>query len=410
MNNERTEWDEVQKSDDIFVISDYREEHQDSLFIKEIDNLYNELRSNLKKRMKEDPSNFHCNEVLRFIDSKIFSAEELIKEGLMSENSWNTLQNFEDIRQNLPNFNFNNNEEMSPAATDVFFLGLYGTGKTCLLMGLIGANGNQIEIGKEELTYVLNLQNFGGRYASALQDYCYQGITPWSTPCSFETPIHGCIYENNLEKQYKKNFFNNCFFGKYKQPKKHYINFFEIGRIPQSLTMCYENETKAFSIPQLCSKNRKILFIIVDPTLDKFEHIYLEDLKDENGVAFDQRLRHKFYKQDDILSKLISTFEHPENQEIMKRVDAIHFIVTKADLFDKDGNRDKISVDLLQTNYAASINRLKELCRKYKHINCSTRNSPQVFTFSLGKFYLGDIFVYDPTDSHKLIRAINQIM
>ena len=88
--------------------------------------------------------------------------------------------------------------------------------------------------------------------------------------------------------------------------------------------MCYENETKAFSIPQLCSKNRKILFIIVDPTLDKFKHIYLEDLKDENGVAFDQHLRHKFYKQNDILSKLISSFEHPENQEIMKKVDAIN--------------------------------------------------------------------------------------
>ena len=414
MNNEREEWDEIRKSDNIFVVSHYRNEHQDSPFKTEIDNLYNDLRSNLLQKMKENPSNFPCQEILCLINSKIFSAEELIEEGLMSENSWNILQNYIKIRQNLPIFNFNNNEEMPPAATDVFFLGLHGTGKTCMLMGLIGAEGNQIRIGKEELTYVLNLKHYGGCYASALKDYIYSGITPWRTPWRtpeyFETPIHGCIYENNLEKQYKKNFFNNCFFCKYKQPKKHYINFFEIGRIPQYLTMCYENETKAFSIPQLCSKNRKILFIIIDPTLDKYEHIYLEDLIDENGVTIGQRLRHKFYKQDDILSKLISSFEHPENQEIMKRVDAIHFIVTKADLFDKDGNRDNIAVDLLRTKYAASVNQLKELCHKYKHINRSTRHSPLVFTFSLGKFYLGNIYEDDPTDSHKLLRAIHLII
>jgi hypothetical protein len=71
--------------------------------------------------MKENPSNISCQEVLRLIDSKIFSAEELIEEGLMSENSWNILQNYEDIWQDLPELFFDNNKEMPPAATDVFF-------------------------------------------------------------------------------------------------------------------------------------------------------------------------------------------------------------------------------------------------------------------------------------------------
>ncbi|MBQ2123744.1 MAG: hypothetical protein II200_07130 [Bacteroidaceae bacterium] len=203
MNNDRAEWNEIRKSDDIFIVSNYRNEHQDCPFKTEIDNFYYELRSNHLKKLKKNPSNFAYKEVLRLIDSNIFSAEELIEEGLMSKNSWNILQNYEDIKQELPKLYFNSNEEMSPAATDVFFLGLHDTGKTCILMGLIRANGNQIKIGKEELTYVLNLQHYGGRYASALQDYCYQGITSWSTP-NFETPIHVCIYENNLEKQYKK--------------------------------------------------------------------------------------------------------------------------------------------------------------------------------------------------------------
>ena len=58
MNNDRAEWNEIRKSDDIFVVSNYRNEHQDSPFKTEIDNLYYELRSNHLKKLKKNPSNF----------------------------------------------------------------------------------------------------------------------------------------------------------------------------------------------------------------------------------------------------------------------------------------------------------------------------------------------------------------
>ncbi len=323
----------------------------------------------------------------------------------MSETSWETLQNFEEVQQEMPNMHFSSYKETPSIGTDVFFLGVYGTGKTCILMGLVGANGGQLKVDQHELIYTLNLQQFGGNYAAALREYVYAGIPTWSSPHYYSIPIAGCIHH---EKQYKRSFFDKYILGKCKQPKEYYINCFELGCVPDYLIWNYENKTISFS--QLNSKNRKILFIIIDPTSLEFKHIYLEDIKDENGIVIDLHIRHKYYKQDDILSKFISFLEHPDNQEIMERVDAIHFIVTKADLLDKDGSRDKMSVDLVLTKYAASINQLKELCRKYKHINRATRNSPLVFTFSLGKFYLGDIFEYDPTDSHKLIRFIYQII
>ncbi len=80
INNEKAEWDEIRKSDDIFIIYDYRNKHQDSPYQIEIDNLYDDLRSNLLKKMKEGPSNFPYHEVLRLIESNIFNADELIKE------------------------------------------------------------------------------------------------------------------------------------------------------------------------------------------------------------------------------------------------------------------------------------------------------------------------------------------
>jgi hypothetical protein len=47
-------------------------------------------------------------------------------------------------------------------------------------------NGNQIKNGKEDFTYVQNLQHYRGHYAEVLQYYIYSGITPWRTPEYFE--------------------------------------------------------------------------------------------------------------------------------------------------------------------------------------------------------------------------------
>lgn len=400
---EYSEWEEVKRSGDIFLVDDYRDNHPNSTFKSDIDRLYYDLTDKIMEEMQNNPSEFKYNDIIRLIQADIFKDWELIDKGLMTDASWATLMDLSIVKEELPdlkNFVINSIEGTAPGATDVFLFGTPGTGKTCMLMGLVGANGNQFKKGDDELTYSLNLQQYGGNYAAALQSYIYAGITPGSTHGSFVTTFHG----NIQEKPRKGNIIN------------HRINLVEMSgeefarRIADNEKATVSFEDMGTGATRVMSNtNRKIFFIIVDPTVDKVKITFLEDVRDEDGNIVDQRVRQKYIDQRIILSKFVSLFELPENQEIMKRVDAIHFIVTKSDFLDKKGERRDVAAELLRSKYQATVTALKTYCGNSKRINRSTKYSPQVFTFSLGKFYLGDIFEFDPAETHKIINAIRII-
>lgn len=86
---------------------------------------------------------------------------------------------------------------------------------------------------------------------------------------------------------------------------------------------------------------------------------YVEQVKDADGNVIDERIRKRYISQLDILNKFVSLFELRENQEIMSRVDAIHFVVTKADMLgDKQARRENAR-NLLLSTYGGPIEQLK---------------------------------------------------
>jgi hypothetical protein len=93
----------------------------------------------------------------------------------------------------------------------------------------------------------------------------------------------------------------------------------------------------------------------------------------------------------------------------MKRVDAIHFVVTKADMLGDRTVRLDRARDLLKTKYAGPVEQLKNYCRQTKRINYSTGYKPQVFTFSLGQFFLGDVFKFDTSETIKIVDTIRTV-
>ena len=101
-------------------------------------------------------------------------------------------------------------------------------------------------------------------------------------------------------------------------------------------------------------------------------------------------------------------FESPESQEVMKNVDAIHFIVTKADVLGDKEKREEAARELVRTKYQDTFIRLREYCIKMTKNNRATNYVPQIIPFSLGKFYLGNIYDYDPTDTQTLITTITK--
>ncbi len=388
--NSFAEWDDVKRSGDLFLVDDYRDNHPDSPFITEVNSTYYKLRDEKLAEMKKNPSEFSKDDVERLIAADIFTQWQLIDEGLVTDESWETLQLDRSIFPNIQDYMREDPDIQAPAGcTDIYLFGTPGTGKTCLLMGLTGANGRG---------YTLNMKVQGGAYAAALQQYVNAGLTPGSTHGKFVTTINGQVHEENRRGQVLT----------------HSINLVEMSGEEFALRIA---EGQGVSLADmgtgatnlLRNENRKVFFIIVDSTKDMVKVEYVEEVKDAEGNVIDERIRKKYISQLGILGKFVSLFELPENQEIMKRVDAIHFVVTKADMLGDRTVRLERARELLQRRYLGPVEQLKNYCRKTKRINYSTSYKPQVFTFSLGQFYLGDVFKFDSEETIKIIDTIRTV-
>ena len=386
------EWEKAKRSNDIFAVDDYRDNHPDSLFKNEVDAKYYDLREEEIKKMRTNPSEYTKQDVDRLIQADIFKDWELIDEELMTDYSWERLRSLD--REALPDLQAmqmaDPNIQASKECTDIYLFGTPGTGKTCLLMGLAGANGSG---------YNLNMRINGGPYAAALQQYVLEGITAGHTYGTFVTVINGVVNEQSKRR-------GNVI--------DHPINLVEMSgeefavRIADNKEVSLANMgTGATNLLQ--NDNRKVFFIIVDPTKQKLKIDYLENIRDAEGNLIGQNVRKKYINQLDIMNKFVSLFELPENQGIMGKVDAIHFVVTKADMLGDGAARLEKARELLLSTYQGPVQQLKNYCRRTKRINSSTNYLPKVFTFSLGRFYLGDIFDFDKTETLQIVDAIRKI-
>lgn len=387
--SEISTWEEVKRSGDIFMVDDYRDNHPDSPFINDVNIVYYDLRDKELAKMKEMPTEYSKDDVERLITADIFKKWELEDEGLITDASWEALQLDRNLFPQIQDYQFEDpNLTASEGCTDVYLFGTPGTGKTCLLMGLAGANGRG---------YTLNMKVAGGPYASALQQYVNAGITPGRTFGHFVTTINGQIQEP------QKNGVLN-----------HRINLVEMSGEEFALRIAdgqgvslSDMGTGATNL--LRNNNRKVFFVIVDCSRDMVKVEYVEPVRDTEGNIIEERVRKKYISQLDILGKFVGLFELPENQEIMKKVDAIHFVVTKADMLGNIEERKEAARQLLREKYTGPIESLKSYCRQTKRVNYSTGYKPQVFTFSLGKFFLGDVFEFDPSETVQIINTIRAI-
>ena len=381
------EWERVKRSNDLFLVDDYRDNHPDSLFKHEVDSKYYELREDELKKMKVNPSEYTKNDVDRLIEADIFKHWELIDEELMTEESWERLKLDRDALPDLQSLQVEDPNIQAPeGCTDIYLFGTPGTGKTCLLMGLVGANGSG---------YTMNMRKNGGPYAAALQQYVNEGITTGHTYGTFVTVISGEV----TEKTKRGNVVD------------HRINLVEMSGEEFALRIADNKEVSLANMGTgatnlLQNNNRKVFFIIVDPTKLRLKIEYLDKVRDAEGNLIGQNVRKKYINQLDIMNKFVSLFELPENQDIMSKVDAIHFVVTKADMLGGATTRLDKARELLLSTYQGPVEQLKNYCRKTKRINYSTSYKPQVFTFSLGRFYLGDIFDFDKTETLQIVDTI----
>ncbi len=382
-------WQELKRSRDIMQVNEYIINHPDSPFAQEVNDLLCNLQDNMYDEMANNPGEFSTAQIDYLIEHEIFSKYDFIDHGLMTEKSWDVMHTDRSMFPDIQQYQSVNPYLTAPEnCTDIYFFGTPGTGKTCLLMGLTGANGHG---------YTLNMKAAGGPYAAVLQQYALAGITPGHTFGPYVTAINGQVQEERKGKIIN-----------------HPINLIEMSgeefaiRIADGEGVSLENMgTGATNL--MMNNNRKVFFIIVDSVKDMIPFTYIEEVKDNEGNVIDTRVRKRYISQLEILSKFISLFTDPANAEVMKRVDAIHFIVTKADMLGNIGERGVKARDLLLERFIAPVEMLKNYCRVTKRVNKATNYSPRVFTFSLGRFFVGDVFEFDPAETIQIVSTIRDI-
>lgn len=385
--NAIVEWNRVRDSDDIIVVFNYIHNNPKSPYKNEAELLFMKLKQREIDIMRHEPNRYEVSRLQDLVKLGIFTEHDLISKGVMTENVWNTLNSI-DVKKDLPDIYeaMQNSEAECPEGfTDVYFFGIPSTGKTCVLMGLSCTSSLQV-----------NLASSGAPYVEALRQYTDYGMTVPHTPGDFVTTLKATISEKKDDMVIK-----------------HNVNLVEMSGEEFAFGIT-NNEAREFSFEEmgtgvtelLRNDNRKVFFLIIDPTTNivRFNREY--DEYDEQTGEKIHKLKYAVVNQKILMQKIVNIFQDPANSDIMKKVDSIHIIVTKADTLGEPLQRDDKALEVFNKNYGMNIvPPLVDVCRDY-NINSNSNYRPKLFTFSLGTFYVGGLYEYEETDSDKLVNAI----
>lgn len=266
-------------------------------------------------------------------------------------------------------------EEPPQGNTDLHFLSSVRSGKSLILSGILNS-------------WVLkwNRNAMENSYGKQLSDACYEGKTVPQTPVDFLSYINGRIDLTSLfqRKDVSKRFRSI-------RGVSLPINLFEYSGGFLEESFLYDNITihlhrSGQEIPFLYNRNWKMLFLVVDPT------------KTGKDASLQQML----------LLRIVDFLDSYEAADIMKRVVAVHIVVSKADVLEPEPDllgrrnlkmRAERSLEVLHRDYQMVIRRLCLLCEKF-HLY-----QPRCIPFSIGTFSEDEssrTFVFDPVDSVSL--------
>ena len=378
------EWMIVRDSGDISFIFQYIRKRPESPYIDKAYCLLMDLKLQEICRMRHEPNRYDVSRLLYLVQLGIFTVDELISEGVMTENVWHTLNNI-DVKNDLPDIYEamqDSKVECQDGCIDVYLWGLPSTGKTCILQGLLSSS-----------SLLLDLTSSGGSYAEALRQYTDYGMaSPRTLDDSVTTLKTTIITDGHTPIKYNVNFVE--------MSGHHILDMVE----DNSEHSKEENNSDIANL--LHNDNRKVFFLIIDPTINNIKLNREYDEYDEQTGEKIHRLKYVVFNQKIFMQQIVNIFQDPANSDIMRKVDSIHIIITKADTFGERLQRGEKALDYFNDHYGINVTQpLVDLCEKY-HINCNSNFRPKLFTFSLGKFYVGGLYEYDPIDSELLINTI----
>lgn len=317
---------------------------------------------------------------------------EYIKNGYMTHEQLERLGHIYVCRSMSEFINVDRGTNMQLAEeghTDVLFFGLPGSGKSCILSGIVGANGDG---------YKLQMNNNMGDFTSMFSAMVDKGLLPLRTPNDV-TPI----IEGKVLKRKKKSL------------REFSVNFVEIS----SYLFCrnvFSNEERVLERMDFGPRNlfrnsnRKIIFLVIDPTLIHHRGYYFPRIRTVKIEGREEVVSDFFdagngdNAQHIAFSQFIDIIGKQENGKILQNIDAIHFIVTKIDSLECEDDVKEVEYNLWELK-----EKIFHLCIA-NGINNTTVYRPSVLTFSLGTFYTDWLYDFNSHDTLKLIDIIKTII
>lgn len=380
------DWNGVKNTNEIFTAHDYIKTNPNSPFIRQAQILLLGLKQQEIELMKSHPNEYDVDRFKKMLEENIFTDNELINANVVTPTVLDSIMHT-DVKSDLPDVMDaieKSKPECKKGFTDVYFFGIPSTGKTCVLMGMSRSSSLNI-----------NLASGGGDYAAALQQYTDVGVTVPPTPGDFFTTLEATI--SRLDES-----------------TMHKINLVEMSGEEFAFKIA-NNEERTFSFEDMATgvtellknDNKKVFFLIIDPTANVVRFSRRESVGYSEDTG-EQLFNYRTYvvNQRTLIQKIVNIFEDPKNAEIMKRVDSIHIITTKADMLGNSIEREEKAYKIFKEKHEGDILRpLIDLGKEY-NINAQTNFRPKLYTFSLGTFYVGGYYEYEPNDSDRLVKAI----
>ncbi len=316
-----------------------------------------------------------AHQVLEMLDNGSLSESDLVPEHI-SKKGLNRFKYGKDI-------SFNINEELGPirkGCTDIYFIGVPGSGKSCLLAGLLLYMQRYY---KPMLS--IEAENMAGKkYADSLISYAADGLVPGSTSAD----------ERSI------NYIATMIQNEFKPELYHPINFIEMSG--EHIITAYEQFNNTIdTLPfhqYLTQDNDKYFFIVVD---------YVKALDDTDQGKY--------------LDTIIQYFRLFQDYRILERTKAINLILTKSDLLDGGKHDAQFAEDFINRDGSPYHNLYAQLAELYRNnpfmgqgrktrwniLRKNPQKAPKIYPFSLGQFELFNVsFRYDKTPSERLFQDI----
>ena len=285
--------------------------------------------------------------------------------------------------------------------TDIYLIGVPGSGKSSILAGLFSARNMSND-------YVFRILMYGKEHngytcAIDLQNAVNYNIFPLRT------------HINDLHFSYRgDNEYINANWPIYvidaeighRSEERHKLSFIEMAGEYYLQLASNQNlmgVTIGSNLAELIkNNNHKLFFFVIDPSDANYYSVNLG----HNKVNMTQA---------QVLSAVVNMLINMTRTHQLKNLDAVHVILSKADLlgFSPHVTKDEQEIfnfrlsELTRGSFAPLVNALHQLCSQRDcRVNAHCGRKPYLYPFSLGQMLPGEMYNYIPYTSELLLDVI----